>query len=62
MVGGTVEVLVEKKEKGKWSGRTRSNRLVFFESERELTGELVNVTIERSGAWSLQGSLLTPPQ
>ncbi len=62
MVGGTVEVLVEKKEKGKWSGRTRSNRLVFFESARELTGELVNVAVERSGTWSLQGSLLTPPQ
>ena len=55
MVGRTVDVLVEKSEKGKWSGRTRSNRLVFFESERELAGELVNVTIERSGAWSLRG-------
>ena len=56
MVGRTVEVLVEKKEKGKWSGRSRSNRLVFFESERELAGELVNVTVERSGPWSLQGA------
>ena len=56
LVGTTVEVLVEKREKGKWSGRTRSNRLVFFESDSELTGQLVNVTVERSGPWSLQGT------
>jgi tRNA-2-methylthio-N6-dimethylallyladenosine synthase len=31
LVGQTVEVLVEEKHKGKWKGRTRTNKLVFFE-------------------------------
>ncbi len=55
LVGQTVEVLVEGKEKGKWSGRTRTNKLVFFEDGRDLAGELVNVRIEGAGAWSLRG-------
>ncbi len=57
LVGTTVEVLVENRFKGKWSGRTRSNKLVFFESDRDLRGELVQVTIEGSGPWSLRGLL-----
>ena len=30
-VGRTVEVLVEEKHKGRWKGRTRTNKLVFFD-------------------------------
>ncbi|MGE5619091.1 MAG: tRNA (N6-isopentenyl adenosine(37)-C2)-methylthiotransferase MiaB [Sphingomonadaceae bacterium] len=58
MVGRQVEVLVERREKGKWSGRTRSNKLVFFESERDLKGELVTVAVDGAGAWSLRGQLV----
>jgi tRNA-2-methylthio-N6-dimethylallyladenosine synthase len=54
-VGQTVEVLVEGKKGGRWMGRTRTNKLVFWDQPGELVGELVPVTIERSGAWSLQG-------
>jgi tRNA-2-methylthio-N6-dimethylallyladenosine synthase len=32
LLGQTVEVLVEGKKKGKWYGRTRANKLVFFEN------------------------------
>lgn len=59
LVGKTLEVLVERREKGKWSGRTRTNKLVFFESDRELAGEMVQVAIEGAGAWSLRGSVLS---
>jgi tRNA-2-methylthio-N6-dimethylallyladenosine synthase len=31
LLGQTVEVLVEGKKKGKWYGRTRTNKLIFFE-------------------------------
>ncbi|HBY99639.1 MAG: tRNA (N6-isopentenyl adenosine(37)-C2)-methylthiotransferase MiaB [Ardenticatenaceae bacterium] len=51
----TVEVLVEDFHKGKWRGRTRTNKLVFFEDERNRKGELVDVTITWTGPWSMQG-------
>ncbi len=51
----TVEVLVEDRHKGKWRGRTPQNRLVFFEDERNLRGQLVPVTITWTGPWSMQG-------
>ncbi|MBN2470597.1 MAG: tRNA (N6-isopentenyl adenosine(37)-C2)-methylthiotransferase MiaB [Anaerolineae bacterium] len=56
-LGETVEVLVEDKHKGKWRGRTPQNKLVFFESERDLLGELVDVQITWTGPWSMQGRL-----
>ena len=34
LVGATVEVLVEDPYKGKWRGRTRTNKLVFFQDQR----------------------------
>jgi tRNA-2-methylthio-N6-dimethylallyladenosine synthase len=57
MEGSAVEVLVERRSKGKWCGRTRSNRLVFFESDLKLRGQLVEVMVDGSGPWSLRGVL-----
>ena len=57
LVGRYVEILVEGRRRGKWQGRTRSHKLVFFEDEAYHQGELVTVKIERSSPWSLQGSL-----
>ena len=57
LVGRYQEILVEGRKRGKWQGRTRSNKLVFFEDEAYHLGSLVNVKIDRSGPWSLQGSL-----
>jgi tRNA-2-methylthio-N6-dimethylallyladenosine synthase len=52
---GTVqEVLVEGEKGGKLSGRTRSDKIVHFHG-RGRPGDLVNVRIERTSAWSLQG-------
>ena len=53
----TVEALVEGRKRGKWFGRNRNDKLVFFDSDDDMTGELVNVAVEKTGPWSLQGSL-----
>ncbi|HIE39243.1 MAG TPA: tRNA (N6-isopentenyl adenosine(37)-C2)-methylthiotransferase MiaB [Anaerolineae bacterium] len=55
LLGQTVEVLVEGKKKGRWWGRTRTNKLVFFEDEEDRRGELVQVRITWTGPWSLIG-------
>jgi tRNA-2-methylthio-N6-dimethylallyladenosine synthase len=57
-LGQTVEVLVEQEYQGRWKGRTRTNKLVFFEHPAELRGQLVPVHIEHAGAWSMNGSRL----
>lgn len=57
-LGQTVEVLGEDKHKGKWKGRTRNNKLVFFEDEtRDWQGALAPVRIEWTGPWSMRGTL-----
>jgi len=56
-VGRTLQVLVEGKHKGRWKGRTRNNRLVFFDDPGEWQGMLAEVHIRQATAWSLQGSL-----
>jgi len=56
LLGQTVEVLVEGRHKGKWRGRTRTNKLVFFDvDDQDRTGQLVPVRITRTGPWSMQG-------
>ena len=57
--GRTVEVLVEGRKGGKWEGRTRTNKLVFFPDPAERLGQLVMVRIEKASPWALQG-LLSP--
>ncbi|MFQ6059057.1 MAG: tRNA (N6-isopentenyl adenosine(37)-C2)-methylthiotransferase MiaB [Anaerolineae bacterium] len=57
LVGQTVEVLVEEKHKGKWKGRTRTNKLVFFEDEHDWLGRLARVKITWAGPWSMQGEV-----
>lgn len=53
-----VEVLVERRHKGKWRGRTPHNRLVFFESDRNMRGALVDVKITYTSPYSMQGELV----
>jgi tRNA-2-methylthio-N6-dimethylallyladenosine synthase len=55
--GNTVEVLVEGKKKGKWFGRSRGNKLVFFESDIGCLGQLVRVRIHKTSPWALQGNI-----
>jgi tRNA-2-methylthio-N6-dimethylallyladenosine synthase len=55
--GRTVEVLVEGRKKGKWWGRTRTDKLVFFTDSADRLGQLMDVRIESTSAWSLQGAI-----
>lgn len=61
-LGKTMEVLVEGEHKGKWRARTPQNKLVFFEAEGDLLGELVNVEIAWTGPYSMQGRIPQPEQ
>jgi tRNA-2-methylthio-N6-dimethylallyladenosine synthase len=57
----TVEVLVEECHKGKWRGRTRTSKLVFFDVDGvDWTGRLAQVRITWTGPWSMQGEIVTP--
>jgi tRNA-2-methylthio-N6-dimethylallyladenosine synthase len=51
----TVEVLAENMNKGRWQGRTHSDKIVFFTGGKDLSGRLVNVHIETTSPWSLLG-------
>jgi tRNA-2-methylthio-N6-dimethylallyladenosine synthase len=56
LVGTTEEVLVEGRKKGRWQGRTRQDKLVFFEHPSDMLGRTVEVKIEAATAWSLRGA------
>ena len=58
LLGETVEVLVEEKYRGKWKGRTRTHKLVFFEDDGDWRGKLAQVKITWAGPWSMQGELV----
>ena len=63
----TVKVLFEelsRKERGtlggargRWRGRTPTNKLVFVESERDLRGQILDVRVTWTGPWSMQAKL-----
>ncbi len=59
LLGTTQEVLVEGPDKKglKFMGRTRGNRIVHFDADPRLVGELVPVKIERASTAVLYGSL-----
>ncbi|MEW6624715.1 MAG: tRNA (N6-isopentenyl adenosine(37)-C2)-methylthiotransferase MiaB [Bacillota bacterium] len=61
LVGKTVEVLVEGKSKfncSKMTGRTRTNKIVNFEGDETLIGQLINVKLIQAQTWNLTGELL----
>ncbi|MBC7223480.1 MAG: MiaB/RimO family radical SAM methylthiotransferase [Anaerolineae bacterium] len=58
LVGQVVEVLVEDRHRGKWRGRTRTNKLVFLSDARDLRGRLVSARITWAGPWSMQGEVV----
>ncbi len=57
LIGKTVSVLVEGRDKGRWRGRTCSDKIVFFDGGHELLGKEAMVRIEKATAWSLAGKL-----
>jgi tRNA-2-methylthio-N6-dimethylallyladenosine synthase len=56
LLGQEVEVLVEEQVRGRWKGRTRTNKLVFFDANDDQRGRLVHVRIDWAGPWSLVGT------
>jgi tRNA-2-methylthio-N6-dimethylallyladenosine synthase len=59
LLGTRQEVLVEGTRKDRWYGRTRHNKLLFFDSPENLAGQLVTVEVTTASTWSLQGRLAT---
>ncbi len=57
LLGKTVSVLIEEKSKGRWRGRTPTNKLVFLESDENLLGQEKDVHITWTGPWSMIGTL-----
>jgi tRNA-2-methylthio-N6-dimethylallyladenosine synthase len=61
LLGQVVEVLVEDRRKGRWGGRTPTNKLVFFDDDArperrvDRRGTLVPVRITWTGPWSMIG-------
>ncbi|MGI8587320.1 MAG: tRNA (N6-isopentenyl adenosine(37)-C2)-methylthiotransferase MiaB [Chloroflexia bacterium] len=62
LVGTVQEILVEGRERGKWTGRTRGNKIVFFPGtpSEPHRGALRRVLITEAGPWSLTGELAEP--
>jgi len=60
-LGERVEVLFEDKVKDRWRGRTPTNKLVFVESEDDLKGRVIPVTVTWTGPWSMQAVTLKQP-
>jgi tRNA-2-methylthio-N6-dimethylallyladenosine synthase len=58
LLGQTVEVLVDGQHRGKWRGRTRTDKLVFFSHPDHWRGRLALVRITWAGPWSLQGEVV----
>ena len=55
--GKIVEILVEGQQKGKWFGRTGTDKLVFFSDNGNHMGKLVNLRVDLTSPWSLQGTI-----
>jgi tRNA-2-methylthio-N6-dimethylallyladenosine synthase len=58
LLGENVEVLFEEKVKGRWRGRTPTNKLVFVESQDDLRGQVLPAQITWAGPWSMQARLI----
>ncbi len=63
LVGRDVEVLCEGRSKtnpARLMGRTRTNKIVVFESNERLAGEILDVRIRQSNGFSLYGTPVLP--
>jgi tRNA-2-methylthio-N6-dimethylallyladenosine synthase len=61
LIGTKVEVLCEgpsKTNRMRLMGRSRTNKIVVFQGEKKLLGELVNVRVEQANGFSLYGTPL----
>ena len=56
-LGEKVDVLFEEKVRGRWKGRTPTNKLVFVETDEDLRGQVRQVQVTWTGPWSMQATL-----
>ena len=56
--GEIQEILVEGRKKGKWFGRNRNDKLVFFYSDNMKSGQMIDVKINETSPWYLEGSII----
>ena len=57
-LGRRVDVLVEGTAKGRWYGRTRTNKLLHFEAPgADVAGRVVAVDVTATEPWYLEGRL-----
>jgi tRNA-2-methylthio-N6-dimethylallyladenosine synthase len=56
-LGRQAPVLFEEKVRGRWRGRTETNKLVFVESDQDLRGRIIPVEITWTGPWSMQARI-----
>lgn len=60
LVGKVLDVLVERKGKGDlWLGKTRTFKVVKFQSSRNLLGKFVKIKITQAKSFGLEGDLVT---
>lgn len=57
--GETVSVLFENCKKGRWVGRTPTNKLVFVETKENILGKVIPIEITWTSPWSMRGNLKT---
>lgn len=60
LLGQEMDVLIEGRKRGRWFGRNRNDKLVFIENvdvDTEMSGKMVQVSINKTSPWSLQGSI-----
>jgi tRNA-2-methylthio-N6-dimethylallyladenosine synthase len=63
LVGRDVEVLCEGRSKtnpARLMGRTRTNKIVVFEGDENLAGEILDVRIQQANGFSLYGTPVLP--
>ena len=60
--GEIQEILVEGRKKGKWFGRNRNDKLVFFYSDNMKSGQMIDVKINETSPWYLEGSIHSEPE
>ena len=56
-LGKKTPVLFEGQKKGRWFGRTPTNKLVFTDSQQHLLGSIQDVAITWTGPWSMIGEV-----
>ncbi len=57
LLGQEVEILVDGRQRGRWRGRTRTNKLVFFETPGDWLGRMTHVRVTWTGPWSMLGEV-----